>query len=103
MKLPRTLPIRAHLLIFGLLVLAPTLFIAGLITVRYAQSTRETIENTAQDKAHDFAIAVERRLIDMEVALGALATSPSLDSGDFAAFYKQAKAVVPSPEYIIAL
>ena len=103
MKLPTSLPIRIHLLIFGLLVLAPTLFIAGLITVRYAHSERSSIENTASDKAHDFALSVDRRLTEMTSALSALATSPSIDAGDYAAFYAQAKSVLPGPDYVIAM
>jgi two-component sensor histidine kinase len=103
MKLPRSLPIRTHLLIFGLLVLVPTLFIAGLITIRFAQSTRAFIEEKARDRALDVAVIVDHRLAQMITALRALATSPSVDEGDFAAFYDQAKQVLPSGDYVIAM
>ncbi len=91
------------MLIFGLLVLVPTLFIAGLITIRFAQSTRAFIEEKARDRALDVAVIVDHRLAQMITALRALATSPSVDEGDFAAFYDQAKQVLPSGDYVIAM
>jgi two-component sensor histidine kinase len=93
MTVLRTFPIRLHLLLFSLLVLAPTLCMTGVITFRYAQSARRTIEEAAQDKAADFQRALDRR-VDVAIAsLEAVATSPAIAARDWPALRAQVEKI----------
>jgi two-component sensor histidine kinase len=88
--MPRHLPIRAHLLLLSLAVLAPVLAVAGLIAQRYAQDALRTIEATALDNAYDFQRELDRRVDMTAAAVESLAASSAIRREDWTAFREEA-------------
>ena len=83
-------PLRWQLTAFGLSVLLPVLAFVGVLLWRYAASERSKVELEAQGLSREFSVALDREIGSVVTTLQALATSPSLASRDYAAFYKQA-------------
>src|SRR5262249_6559716 len=86
-------PVRLYLvgIIAGALI--PALVLAGWLANRSASSARLEIEKSAQLRARNITAAVDREIVAMQSILAALATSHSLESGDWEAFHRQAAEV----------
>jgi PAS domain S-box-containing protein len=82
--------IRAHLIVFALALVLPIIGFAGFLVWRGAQAEQEQVAEDASRVAALAAIAIDRELTGMLATLQALETSPSLESGDFFAFHRQA-------------
>ena len=87
----RVLSTRTRLTLLVGAVLAPLLVAAAAVFWSYANSERERSQAEAVSLAGQIADAVDRELTGLQASLEALATSPTLKNGDFAAFYGQAK------------
>ena len=77
----------------SLALLVPTLAFVGILLWRFAASERTRVEEEARDLSRDFAVALDREINGVLTTLQALATSPSLQTGDLAGFYKQVEVV----------
>ncbi len=90
----RARPLRTHIAALAVALLVPALVIIGLIAQRWVQAEQARMEErTATLNAH----AVEQidRFLSGQIAmLQALATSPALETGDFARFDRQARELV---------
>lgn len=94
---PRKLRLRTLRFRLACLVLACVLpvWIAGAILVyRTYQQQRELAEQRVMETTRALSLVVDRELAAMRASDAALATSPSLVSGDLAAFHRQAQAVL---------
>ena len=69
----------------------PAALAAGILIVYSYERQRSMIERRTLETARAMAQAVDRELASGQAALRALATSPFLDSGDIAAFRRQAE------------
>lgn len=76
----------------------PVWLAAGSIVYFAYQEKRETIEGRLLETARALSQVVDRELAIIESALDALATSPSLSSGDFTAFHSQARELLKTYE-----
>ena len=74
-------------LCLGLLI--PTLLFVGVLLWRYAVSERSRVEDEAGALSRGLAVTLDREINGVLATLQALATSPSLQGRDFAAFYRQ--------------
>ena len=72
----------------------PVWFAAGFLVYHNCQSRRALTEQRMLETARALTLVVDRELANMQASLEALATSPSLASGNLAAFHGQAQAVV---------
>ncbi|MES2126235.1 MAG: response regulator [Pseudomonadota bacterium] len=72
----------------------PTIAGMALLTYDFYQRARQDILVDVQQLAQSLMLAVDRQLDDGESTSRALATSPSLDAGDLAAFHAQASSVL---------
>src|SRR5688572_17648572 len=88
--IPRTRPIRWHLLVFALLILVPQVALGLALGSWYATSERHRVEDAAGSVAAAVRSQLDRELEAMKAALQALATSPNVEAGDFAALRGQA-------------
>jgi hypothetical protein len=71
----------------------PFIGAALFVMIRRSDDEHQTREAQSLGIARAFSSEVDRQLLNAEAALNALATSPELRSGDFAAFYRQCAAV----------
>lgn len=97
--------IRFRLAVLVLACVLPVWLAAGSILYFAYQDKRQTIERRTLETARALSLAVDRELASVQAALGALATSPSLASGDFAAFHGQARELLkayPDADIILA-
>ena len=95
--------IRGRLIALVLAMLLPMLcvtLVAGTFAYRDARST---VSMAALETAKALSLVVDREMAHRAGILKTLAASPSLDRGDFAAFYEQAKAVAPGFDTSIIL
>ena len=81
-----------HLSVLCGVLLLPTLLFVGVLMWNYARSERSRTEDVARSLSHGLAVSLDREFIGVLTTLQALATSPSLQTGDLATFYDQ---VVP--------
>ena len=89
------LPIRALLVALALALMLPTLSFAALLLWRVAENEESRVTANAQQAAERVMAAIDRELTASLAALQALATSPSLLTGDWAAFHAQADQAKP--------
>src|SRR5688500_7184946 len=89
------LPIRALLVALALALMLPTLSFAALLLWRVAENEESRVTANAQQAAERVMAAIDRELTASLAALQALATSPSLLTGDWAAFNVQADQAKP--------
>jgi len=76
----------------------PVWVAAGLLLYYNFQSRQALTEQRMQETARALTMVVDRELASMQANLSALATTPSLVSGDLPAFYRQAQtALKPYP------
>jgi PAS domain S-box-containing protein len=99
------LTIRFRLACLVLACVLPVWLAAGFLVYYSYQSKRALLEHHMQDTARALALVVDRELASMQASLHVLATSPSLASGDMAAFHRQTQAVIqqyPAADIILA-
>ena len=87
MRRARSIRWQLGALCLGLLL--PTLLFVGVLLWQYAGSERSRAEAEARELSSDVAVALDREINSVLTTLQALATSPSLQTGDMAAFYAQ--------------
>jgi signal transduction histidine kinase len=89
--------IRRRLLILAVVSLLPAA-IAGMLLLAYTyREERAAADSQLRNTARALSSVVDRQLGQAEAVMQALATAPSLLSGDFEAFDKQARAANPIP------
>jgi PAS domain S-box-containing protein len=88
--------IRCRLATLVIACVLPVWIVAGFLVYYNYQSRRALTEQRMLDTARALTMVVDRELADIQASLNALATSPSLVSGDMHAFYSQAQAVLES-------
>jgi PAS domain S-box-containing protein len=101
--LPDALSIRSLLIAFAVALIVPTILFAGFLLWQVAEVEKARVAEEARRTGQHVAVAVERELTGMVATLEALATSPSLDADDLAAFQDQAARAVRAPEARIGL
>ena len=87
----RSLPVRWHLAIFGILIVLPFLVVGFFVSAQYIGSERARVQRTAQNLVQTVTAAVDAELERYRLALWVLSTSRTLADGDVAAFYERAK------------
>ncbi len=90
---PRERSLRWHLTALSIGLLLPTLAFIGVLLWQFSASERKAVEAQARDLSHTIAVALDREINGLLTTLQALSTSPSLQSGDLAAFYRQVQEV----------
>ena len=84
-----TLGIQARLVILVLATVLPLVGLASFAMIRAVDNERTRIERDAKERVADLLANVDRQIISIQAELSVLAVSPSLQSGDFAAFDRQ--------------
>jgi two-component sensor histidine kinase len=95
--------LRRHLVVFGLAITLPVLAFSALLLAHYEAIERAQIDHRALEIARALTADVDRELAGIVMTLQALATSPALDAGDFAGFYRQAQALRRAGAHSIVL
>ncbi len=85
--------LRWHLTLLSIGLLLPTVAFIGVLLWQVSVSERKAVEAQARDLSHTIAVALDREVNGLLTTLQALSTSPSLQSGDLAAFYRQVQDV----------
>lgn len=83
-------PLVWHLSLFASALVIPTLALIVALFWRAAAMEQARIDREVGDVAKAIAVALDRDLIAKQSMLAALATAPSLQAGDYAAFHRQA-------------
>jgi PAS domain S-box-containing protein len=99
------LTIRSRIACLVLACVLPVWLAAGFLVYYAYLGKRALVEHHMQDTARALALVVDRELANMQASLHVLATSPSLTSGDMAAFHEQTQAVIqrfPAADIILA-
>jgi PAS domain S-box-containing protein len=97
---PRTMTLRAHLLMLTLAILAPVMVFAVAVGYALVERDRETFRRGAEERALAMSTAVDTALASSLTTLEALATSPALDQDDLATFRDRAARVLATqPEW----
>ncbi len=100
----RSLAIRWHLAIFGVLIVLPVLLVGLFLSVRYIDSERARAQRIAQDLVQTVTAAIDAELERYRLALWVLSTSHTLADGDVAGFYDRAKKLAEElPGVVIGL
>ena len=97
--------IRYRLAWLVLACVVPVWLTAGFLVYSSYQEKRSNMEGDVLETARAFSLVVDRELANIQASLTALATSPSLASGNFGDFHRQAKLVLrdyPSGDIILA-
>ncbi|MGI4798878.1 MAG: PAS domain S-box protein, partial [Janthinobacterium lividum] len=87
--LDRGRSLRAQLTLLCLGLLVPTLVFVGVLFWRISTSETGRAEEQARSQSRALANALDREVIGVLTTLQALATSPSLQTGDLPEFYRQ--------------
>jgi PAS domain S-box-containing protein len=82
--------LRAYLLLLSTALLLPVVAFASVLLWRYAHAEQARYEQEARTAAQRLMAAVDLELSRMRAAADVLAASRSLDTGDYAAFHRQA-------------
>ncbi|MBO0712275.1 MAG: cache domain-containing protein, partial [Acetobacteraceae bacterium] len=99
----RPWPLRTALGLFALSLVLPAVLFFGLQYRTALSEKRSEIERENLQLARSVAADVNRELMIKYAELAALATSPALREGDYAAFYAQARAALKVSQGWIAL
>jgi PAS domain S-box-containing protein len=95
----KSLPsIRSQIALLVLACALPTVFGFGALVGQFYSRERNTLKDNTQQAARAVAAAIDRDLVQSEGAANALASSPSLRSGNLAALRLQAGALL-SPQF----
>ena len=97
------LGLRSHLVIFGLAIVVPVLLYSAFVLHRYTQSVRTSNERRALETARALTADIDREITAIITTLETLATSRSLQYGDYADFYAQAKEALRSRSWNVLL
>ncbi|HEY8383811.1 MAG TPA: HWE histidine kinase domain-containing protein [Microvirga sp.] len=84
------LSIRAHLIAFALALIVPIIGFAGFLVWRSAKAEEARVVEAARQVTDQATVAIDRELTGIIATAQALATSPLLPTGQFAAFHRQA-------------
>jgi hypothetical protein len=84
-----TLGIQARLVILVLATVLPLVGLASFAIIRTVDNERTRIQRDAKERVADLLANVDRQITSIQAELRVLAVSPSLQSGDFAAFDRQ--------------
>ena len=95
--------LKSHLVVFGLVLAAPILIGCGYLLFRNIAVEQVRLDERISEKAGDSADSIDRELVGIITALQVLATSPSLESGDYAAFYRQARTALHTHSNVTAI
>jgi len=88
--LPRlTLGIQARLVILVLATVLPLVGLASFAMIRTVDDERVRIQRDINERVENLLASVDREISSIQMELQVLAVSPSLQSGDFAAFDRQ--------------
>jgi PAS domain S-box-containing protein len=90
----RRVSIRFRLASLVVACVLPVWVAAGFLVYYNYQSRRALTEQRMLETARALTMVIDRELVNMQASLNALATSPSLVSGDLPAFYRQARLVL---------
>ena len=80
-----------YLAAFAAALVIPLLVLAGLLAWRYAQAESARLEAGGLQRAENVAAEIDRLMFSREAILRVLATSPAIDTRDFARFDEQAR------------
>ncbi|MYM67654.1 response regulator [Pseudoduganella sp. FT55W] len=98
--------IRSQIALLVLACALPTVIGFGALVAQFYSNERETLKTDTQQAARAVAAAIDRDLVQSEGAIIALASSPSLRSGDFNALRLQAGALLspqfPASQFIVS-
>jgi PAS domain S-box-containing protein len=83
-------PIRIYFVVMVGAIIVPALLVAGWLAGNAAASERARIEQNAQLRAREIAVAIDREIISIKNIVTALASSHLLQTGDIEGFYRQA-------------
>lgn len=97
------LSLRSHLVVFATLSLAPAFVAVAAVGYSYVLAEQRTVQEQSRRLAEDFAQNLEREVDAITRTLQALATSPSIDSEDYAAFQKKIESTLPDVSAAITL
>ena len=95
--------LRTQLNVFAAIILVPALVFAGVLTLWSARVERLHLEDNANSEARAVTAVIERNIAFLQITLEALASSPSLESENFNAFFSQATEVSRKINLQIAL
>jgi signal transduction histidine kinase/CheY-like chemotaxis protein len=95
--------IRGRLLLLTFAVLVPAVLAAAVLLLDAWRTQRHDTERQLMETARAITVAVDRQVGQGEATLRALATSPHLETGDFAAFDRQARRVAAGSQSWIVL
>ncbi len=101
--LGRSVPLIIYLVAFALALALPIASYAVYATLAFAGAERQRLEQEARDLTHDLLRKVDREHSSQIAVLEALATSPTLETNDFATFDRQAKNLAVKSDYQVAL
>src|SRR5438094_906689 len=90
----RSVGLRKRLYLLAAAGIVPLAFMSGFGLYALAQQQREQTERASLELSRALASAIDAELRGTSYVLEALATSPTLDTGDTAAFYRVARPVV---------
>jgi signal transduction histidine kinase/CheY-like chemotaxis protein len=90
--------IRSHLLLLTVVVLLPGFLAAGVAVDKVREGERKAALVALRETVRSTALLVDGQVLRSLGALTALGNSANLDSGDLAAFYKEAKAIDEPPD-----
>src|SRR3954464_15042383 len=95
--------IRTRLLLLSMAVLVPAI-LAGALGIAFVYAEERGVnQRSLQETSRAMALIVDRELATREVLLKALATSPALARGDFAAFHEHARIIAGDQGTVILL
>jgi signal transduction histidine kinase/ActR/RegA family two-component response regulator len=89
-----TLGIEARLTMLTLVTVLPLMALASVTMLRMVDDQRTQIEGDVRQRVGSFLADVDRQISAIEAELQVLATSPSLQTGDFRAFDEQMRAAL---------
>src|SRR5713226_129850 len=90
--LRRPRPLWHLLIMLGCAIIAPLLLFGGFTGIRITDAQLRDVRNELIGTARSLSVAIDREIVGEIERLQALAASPSLRQGDFAAFQRQAEA-----------
>ena len=85
----RTFGIRARLMMLAVVTTLPLVGLGSFFILRMVEDQREQIKQDVSHRVENLLWDVDRQISAIEAELQVLAASPSLQDGDFAAFYRQ--------------
>ncbi len=104
MSLPgRPVPLLAYLVAFAFAMAVPLASYAVYATLAFSKAERLRLEQEGRHLVHDVLRKIDREHASQVAVLEALATSPSFEANDLAAFDRQAKNLAAKGGYQIAL